>query len=246
MKSPKHKLMSSTGSLYLSMILTGIFAHFFVRVNIIEPGNAATTAQNILDKEFLYRLGLVSELMYMVSFIFLGLLFYRMFQQTDKNQARALLAVVLVSNALTGFNVLNQFAAQYVLSGGEFMHVFPEQQLQAMSLFFIGLNYLGAHIGYLFYGLWLLLLGILLTKSDLFPGIYSKLFGGLLIAGFIGYEINFLTYFLLPDQYAIVSSFATIPANLGELSLCFWLIFKGAIRQDKHRVVYSVINKTKY
>ena len=244
-KSPKHQLMSKAGSLFLSMIITGIFAHLFVRVNIIEPGNAALTARNILDKEFLYRLGLVSDLMYMVSFIFLGLVFYRMFQSTDRSQARTLLAVVLVSNAMMGINMLNLFAAQYVLSGAEYLTVFSEQQLQALSLFLLDLHNHGMHIGYLFFGLWLLPLGVLVMKSDLFPGIYSKLFGGLLIAGFVGYEIDFLTYFLLPDQYAIVSSFATIPADLGELSLCFWLIFKGAIRKDKHRVVYLAINKTK-
>jgi hypothetical protein len=239
------KLIARAGSLYLAMILTGIFVHLFVRAGIIEPGNAAVTAQNLLNKEFIFRLGFVLDLIYMVSFIFLGLVFYRLFQQTDKNQAHALLSIVLVSSAMMGLNMLNQFAAQYVLSGAEFLNVFQPEQLQAFSLFFLDLHNHGMHIGYLFFGLWLFSLGYLVMKSDLFPGVFGKIFGGLLIAGFVGYEINFLTYFLFPDKYAIVSSFSTIPANLGELSLCVWLIFKGAIRKDKHRVVYSAINKTK-
>jgi len=243
--SLKHQLIAKAGSLYLTLILTGIFAQFFVRASIIEPGNAAVTAQNILNREFLFRLGLVSDLMYMVSFIFLGLIFYRMFQTTDKNYSRALLAVVLVLSAMMGINILNQFAAQYMLSGAEFLKVFSDQQLQSLSLFFLDLHNHGMHIGYLFFGLWLFSLGYLVMKSDLFPGIFGKVFGGLLIAGFVGYEIDFLTYFLFPDKYALISSFSTIPANLGELSLCVWLIFKGAIRKDKHRVVYSAINKTK-
>ncbi|KOH45342.1 hypothetical protein NC99_18600 [Sunxiuqinia dokdonensis] len=227
------------------MILTGIFAHFFVRAGIIEPGNAAATAQNILNRDFFFRLGLVSDLMFIVSFIFLGLIFYRMFQTTNKHYARALLAVVLVSGAMMGVNVLNQFAAQFVLGGNEYLAVFSEQQLQALSLFFLDLHTHGVHIGHLFYGLWLFALGYLVMKSDLFPGVWAKIFGGLLIAGAVGYEIDFLSYFLFPAYFGAISEFATIPANLGELSLCIWLIFKGAIRKDKHRVVYTAINSEK-
>lgn len=241
--NPKHQLIAKAGSLYLTLILTGIFAHFFARASIIEPGNAAVTAQNLLDKDFLFRLGMVSDLISIVSFIFLGLVFYRMFQTIERNYSLALLAVVLVSSAMMAVNLLNQFAAQYALSGTEFLKVFDEQQLQALSLFFLDLHNHGAHIGYLFFGLWLFPLGYLVMKSDLFPGVFGKIFGGLLIAGFVGYEVDFLTYFLFPDKYTLVSTFATIPADLGEISLCVWLIFKGAIRKDKHRVVYKAINK---
>ncbi len=243
--SPKHKIMSNAGSLYLSMILTGIFAHLFVRAGIIEPGNATLTAQNILDKEFLFRLGLASDLMYIVSFIFLGLVFYRMFQITSKHYARTLLAVVLVISALMGINMLNQFAAQFILSGSEYLNVFSEQQLQALSLFFLDLHNQGEHIRQVFFGLWLFPLGYLVMKSDLFPGNWAKFFGGLLIVGALGYEVDFLSYFFFPGYYKPISEFATIPANLGELSLCFWLIFKGTIRKDKYPVVYAAINKTK-
>ena len=242
--SAEHPLVAKAGSVYLTLILTGIFAHFFARASIIEPGNAAVTAQNILDKNFLFRLGLVSDLVSIVSFIFLGLIFYRMFLPADKHNSRIFLAVVLVSGTMRAVNVLHQFAAQHVLSGAELLSVFSEPQLQALSLFFFNLHNQGAHIGHLFFGLWLFFLGRLLLKSDLFPGVWAKIFGYLLIAGFIGCEVDFLTYLLFPDKYAMVAAFATIPADLGELSLCVWLIFKGAIRKDKHLVVYEAINKT--
>lgn len=237
------KLTARAGSLYLAMILTGIFAHLFVRANLTVPEDAALTAQNILNKEFIFRLAFVSDLVYMVFFLFLGLVFYRMFQQTHKNCARTLLVLVMVSNAMMGLNMLNHFAALYVLSGAEFLNVFQPEQLQAFSLFFLEMHNHGIHIGYLFFGLWLLPLGYLVLKSTLFPGHWGKVFGVLLIAGFVGYEIDFFTYFIFPEQNAVISEFATIPADLGELSLCLWLIFKGAIRKDKHQVVYSAINK---
>lgn len=243
--SPKHQLIAKAGSLYLTFILTGIFAHFFVRVSIIEPGNAAVTAQNIMDKEFIFRLGFITDLTYIVSLIFLGLTFYRLFQQTDRNYARLLLALVLVTSIMLGANMLNQFAAQYVLSGVDYLNVFESEQLQAMSLFFLDLHNHGVHIGDLFFGLWLLPLGYLLIKSDLFPGVSAKIFGGLLLVGFVGYEIDFASYFLFPEKYVIISKFATIPADLGGVVLCFLLIIEGAIRKDKHRVVYLAINQKK-
>ena len=231
--------MAKAGSIYLSLILTGVFAHLFFRANIIEPGDAATTARNILNKDLIFRLGFVADLIYITSFIFLGLVFYRMFYHTEKNHALALLTVVLVSNAVMGLNMLTQFAAQYVMNGANFLNVFQPEQLQALSLLFLDLHKHGVHIGYLFFGLWLLPLGLLVIKSSDFGTVMANITGSLLIAGFVGYQIDFLSYFLVPSHYSIISSFATIPADIGEIILCFWLIAKGTKRNLKLKVVYS-------
>ncbi|HQY93997.1 DUF4386 domain-containing protein [Caldilinea sp.] len=50
------------GILYLTIIATGIFAHFFVRASLIAPGDAATTAGNILAPESFFRAGIAADL----------------------------------------------------------------------------------------------------------------------------------------------------------------------------------------
>jgi len=43
---------------YLVIIVTGIFAEFFVRSSIIVPGDATATAANLLGAQDLFRSGL--------------------------------------------------------------------------------------------------------------------------------------------------------------------------------------------
>ena len=64
---------------------------------LIEPGDAAATAQNILDSEFLFRIGIVSNLLCQLAFIWLVLALYRLFKDVNKDHARLMVSLVLVS-----------------------------------------------------------------------------------------------------------------------------------------------------
>ena len=65
------------GVLYLVNGATG-FSAYYVPSRLIVSGNAAATAQNILASEGLFRLGIVSELICAVEFIFLLWVLYRL------------------------------------------------------------------------------------------------------------------------------------------------------------------------
>jgi len=69
------------------------------------------------------------------------------------------------------------------------------------------------------YGVWLLPLGYLIIKSDYIP----KFIGYLLILGSIGYTAV-LVGSILGVQ---VPSDVTIPADIGEFTLCIFLLVKG-------------------
>lgn len=90
-------------------------------------------------------------------------------------------------------------------------------------MFFLDLHGKGYLIAQLFFGLWLLPLGLVVFKSGFLP----KVIGIFLILGFVGYLIDFFIIFLFPSMAPLLSSWLTLPADLGEFSLCLWLLIKG-------------------
>ncbi len=58
------------GGLYLALMPFGFFGILYVPSVLIVPGDAATTARNILASEWLLRSGTVSHLVGQIIFIF--------------------------------------------------------------------------------------------------------------------------------------------------------------------------------
>jgi len=82
-------------------------------------------------------------------------------------------------------------------------------------------------IGLVFFGLHLFVLGYLIFKSGYIP----RILGILLIVASIGYLIDSFANFLLPNYTEYKDIFllvVVVPGIIGELSLTFWLLFKGA------------------
>ena len=70
------KTARAAGGLYLIIIIAGIFAEFFVRQSLIVPGDATTTASNIMASEGLFRAGIAGDLVMIMSDVALALVFY--------------------------------------------------------------------------------------------------------------------------------------------------------------------------
>lgn len=210
------------GLLYLSVIVFGIFAEFSVRSNMVVDGDALATVNNILANVMLFRIGFVSDIICQTSHFFLVLLLYRIFKPIDRNAVLFMLSCVLISVAITFLNLLHQFAPLMLLSGDEYLKVFTQDQLNSLALFFLNLYKNGYTIAGVFFGLWLLPLGILVIKSKYVP----KIIGIFLIAGCFGYIIDFLVKFLFPT-YPEFSYPGLALAVLGEFAFCFWILIMG-------------------
>jgi hypothetical protein len=77
-----------------------------------------------------------------------------------------------------------------------------------------------------FFGIHLFILGYLIFKSGFIP----KILGILLIVASIGYLSDSFANFLLPNYNDYKDTFlmiVVIPGIIGELSLTYWLLFKG-------------------
>ncbi|MBN1292641.1 MAG: DUF4386 domain-containing protein [Candidatus Latescibacteria bacterium] len=212
------------GALYLIIIICAGFSQGYVRSNLIVPGDATATANNIMASEFLFRVGFVSDLIAFLCDAVVSVLFYILLKPVNKTLSLIAASLRLLAHpAIASINLLNHFAALLLLSGADYLAAFEPVQLHSLALLFLNMHRYGYLIAGAFFGVHCFLLGYLLIKSDLFPGIL----GVLLVFASFGYLTESFTYFLFPVYEAIGSLFVVISASVAELLLCLWLLIKG-------------------
>lgn len=209
----------AAGALYLILAVCGGFAEFFVRQALVVRGDAAATVANISGALPTFRLGIVAELTGQVAFVLLVLTLYRILKPVHRDHARTMVAFVLVAVTITCLNMLNQFTALYLLSGGSHLGAFEPAQLNALVMTFLDLHQAGYMIAQVFFGLWLLPLGYLIYRSGFLP----KVIGALLMLACAGYLVDVATFFLAPGFGLVLSEFTFV----GELALMLWLLVFG-------------------
>lgn len=210
------------GSLYLIIIVFGIFSEVFIRSILIVPGDAAATVTNIQASEWLFRTGFASDSIMLLSDVAIAVLFYVLLKPVSKTLALMAAAFRLTQAAILGLNLLNYYAAMLLLSGVGYSTAFEADQLYALVMLFLDMHSHGYDLGLLFFGLSSLILGYLVVKSDYFP----RILGYGLIAAAVVYLMGSLTRFLLPDYGPIIAPIYIVPL-IAELSFCLWLLVRG-------------------
>ena len=223
--SPR-KTARMAGLFYLIFILTTVLATY-IRSQFIVSGDAATTANNIVASQGLFRVGFVTELVSAVFFLLAAWALYVLLKPINKNLALLFLLLNLGGVAVECLNALNLFAAIQFLSGANYLNVFQTGQLQAMIMSFLDLYTNGFAIAQIFFSAWLLPLGYLVYKSRFLP----KFLGLLLILDFFGNISWFLQGFLLPD-YKILAYPGNAISLIAEISLTVWLLIM-AVKEQK-------------
>jgi len=213
-----NKTARIAGILYLLVAVLGIFNMMYGPSSLIVLGDAATTVNNIMASESLFRLGIVNDLAAQTVGILLVLFLYKLLKPVSKTQASLMVIFALVGIPIVMLNLLNQFAALLLLSGADYLTVFAADQLQALVMLFLNLDEHGFMIAHIFWGLWLFPMGYLVFKSGYIP----RILGVLLIIGGFGYLIDFVTFFFFPS-FGPIKMFTFI----GELLLPLWLLIKG-------------------
>jgi hypothetical protein len=193
-----------------------------IRSQLVVFGDAAATAQKIAANELLFRISFVTELVSALFFVLAAWALYVLLKRVNKNLALLFLLLNLCGVAIECMSVLDLSAALSLLSGADYLTVFPAGQLQAQALLYIDLYNNGFMIAQIFFGAWLLPLGYLVYRSGFLP----RPLGILLFIDFFGVLIWFLQYFLLPE--ADIISYPGLAAGfIAEVSLTLWLLVKG-------------------
>lgn len=219
-ESPK-KNARIAGFFYLILAITAFFT-LFVDKKLVISGDAVITANNILNSMSLFNLGIVSELIMAVFWILTAFMLYKLFKPINKNNALLMFSLVLVGGAIACINTLNKIVAIIILNGN-YLRVFEASQLESLTMLFLNLYQNGVVINHIFFGLWLVPLGLLIIKSRYFPKIISRIIGILLLVAGIGYLADVFIFFFLPSFNIRITDYTF----WGELILLLWLLIKG-------------------
>jgi Domain of unknown function (DUF4386) len=212
------------GFWYLLLIVIGPLRLIYIPSKLFVHGDAAATISNIAANEWLFRLGIVSDLACGVILIFLVLAFYRLFRAVD--QDLAVLVVILggVMPALISFvGVVSDAATLMIMRGTDFLSAFDKPQRDALAILFLKLRDSQNTAAEILWGVWLFPLAILVYRSRFLP----RFLGVWLAIGGLAYVTLSLTGELLP-QYQATVYFYSQPAFFGELAIMLWLVIKGA------------------
>jgi len=210
------------GLLYLILVITGVFSIMFVSSQIIVSGDVIATAKNIIVKEFLFRTGIINNLISNTIFVLLVLVLYKIFKQVNEYQAKLMVALVIVQiPAVFIMESLN--ITSLMIFKGELLQTFEINQRQDLAMLFLKINDYGTLTIEMFWGLWLLPFGLLVYKSRFIP----RIFGILLIVAGIAYMNSSLVSLLFPNYSTIVNQPTLLLVAIGEISITLWLLIKG-------------------
>lgn len=205
------------GALYLALMPFGFFGIIYVPSVLVVPGDAVTTSRNIMASEWLFRSGTVSHLISQVILIFLVLALYRLLKPVNKSHAMLMVVLALPAVPIAFLNEVNHLAALRLLANAD-DGAFTANQLRAQAMLFLDMRENGILFALVFWGLWLLPLGLLVFRSGFLP----KLLGVLLVISGAGYVIDSGTQLLSPG-FATISQFTFV----GEILLTLWLLIRG-------------------
>jgi hypothetical protein len=211
------------GSLYLFLMVTGVFAEFYARGSLIVPGDAVQTATNIVASERLFRIGTVSNLITFVGDVILVWALYVVLKPVNRSVALLAAFLRVAECSILAIIILNDFVALRFLSGASYLRAFDAQQLQALARVFISVQADGYRIGIVFFGLGSAVFSYLWLRSRYIPRGFAAwgIFSSLLVA------IVNLAIMVFPNVAPVVTPAYFVPIMFFEIALGLWLLVKG-------------------
>ncbi len=221
------------GWLYLAIIACGLFGEVFVRGTLVVAGDAAATAANIRASPLLWRAGIVGDLLMHVCDVPVIVVLYLLLRPVSESLALLATLINLVQTAALATNKISLVVPLFLLGDAGYVRVFSPDQLQALSYLAIVVHAHGFGIGLIFFGFACLVRGYLIYRSGYMP----RVLGLLLVAAGSSYLLNSVSLLLAPSFAAAIFPGVLLPALVGELSLCLWLIVKGVDAEQWRRQV---------
>lgn len=218
----QRKAARIAGVLYLVITVAAIVAHFYVPSELIVPGDPAATASNIKASEQLFRLGIASEFIVLLSEIVLSVILYGLFRSVNRTVSLTAAVSRLTMTTIHGMNLLNYFFVLLLLGGAGYSTLFTPDQVHALVSLFLDAHSYGFTIGIAFLTIHVFALGYLIVKSGYVPRVLGVLF---IAAGF-GYLIDSFATLLLTN-YETTPVYLALPIAVAEIAFPLWLLLKG-------------------
>ena len=219
------------GVFFLLTIVGGIVAQGFISERLVNFGDAAATANNILANRGLFQIGFTVYLIEMACQVTTAALLYRILRPVNGTLSLLMLLFEMAGIVIKTFSRVFFITPLWVLDGATGLGGMDAAQLQSVALMLLKVNDLGAATAIAFFGLSTLLMGYLVFRSTYLPS-WLGVFG--MIAG-----LGWLTFIYPPLGYSVFM-FAALFGLLAAAAKIFWLIAFG-VNEERFRAVEAAI-----
>jgi hypothetical protein len=211
------------GALYVAIIVLGAFAEGYAMNRLIAPGDAATTARNIMAAPGLWRLAVACDLIVPVLAVTTVWVSYVLLRPVSKYLVLLDVFYALVSIAIEAVSKLFLLMVEPTLAGAGHPGAFDAPQLQVLASLALRSHDITFNIELIFFACSCLVEGYLIFKSGYFP----KFLGVLLQLAGASYLVSCFAALFAPAFAELITPAGLIPALIGESAYALWLLIKG-------------------
>lgn len=209
----------TTGLLYLGLAITGILGSILIRAQLFVDDDPEGTLANLIEHEWLARVGIALELGIVLFQALTAVWFYRLFRSVDAFAAGSLAAFGMV-NAVAIMASAALLATALEVADDASLAV-PGGAAATVQLLYVISGHLWG-VAATFFGLWLIPMGWLVIRSRWM----RQPLGWILIVGGVGYLVSAFVSYLFPNA-DLVAGLLTVPATIGEIWIIGYLIIVG-------------------
>ncbi len=237
-KHPNRRIACYAGFAYLTNAITAGLSYFVIRPRLVVEGDATATMAQLVDNELLARIVLVIDLALITSGLVTAILLFAFFRKVGLTQAVALLSFACMGGvAIMAGSIFSAMALNVAVS-----EVGTYQNAASSVLLLSELYETAWSIAALFFGLWLIPMGLLILRSGWIP----RILGWTLLVGGVGYVLSAAVDQLRPQDTILIEAL-TMPATIGEFSMMIYLLVLGTfgthLRLGSQKVTYVAANE---
>jgi hypothetical protein len=211
------------GALYLLIIVLGAFAEGFVANKLIAPGDAATTAHNIMATPGLWQFSVAGDLVVVLCAVPLLWIEYLLLRPVSRQLVLLAVLFNVVSFAVEAISKLFLLVVMPTLGSPGYLKAFAPQQLEVLANLALRSHDIAFNIALIFFGFTCLVNGYLIFKSGYLP----KLIGVLMQIAGLSYLMACFAALFAPALADVITPAILLPPLIGESSFCLWLLIKG-------------------
>lgn len=228
---PNKRTARTAGFYYLLVVVFSFIYMEYIPSEIIVWDDSEATLTNLVSSETLFRVGILIGILVNLSFILLPLTLYRLLSHINKHHALLMVVFALISVPVSYSLLFGQLDILDSVKVYESLSPSEIDQLRSTVMSFYNELHNGFFILQIFWGLWLFPFGYLVYKSGFLP----KFLGVFLMLGCIAYLIDVFGGTLIPNYYDYINTrILIIPAAIGEIGICLWLLVIGTKENLKY------------
>ena len=214
------------GGLYLALFVIAPFVYFYVPGELFHD-DAATTYAQISSDTGLFAAGMIAETVIVGIEVALAGLLWKLFRPVGEALALSSSLARVGEAFIQTVNVLLAGAVLIVVDRGGLSGLTVDQRDEVVG-FLVDTIGFGVMVWGLLFGLHLLLLGVLVRRSELMP----RWIGSLLLLASVGYLAQSYAHIVDTDLDGFFENLVVVLSVPGELALTGYLLVRG-IRRNR-------------